>query len=277
MREYLQAIARTRGIPLHGTFELTPLCNLDCRMCYVHLSASQLEKTGGSLLTTAQWKQIMEQAADAGMLHATLTGGEALTYPGFDELYLYLLSRGVGVTLKSNGLLLTDSRVDFFRRHPVEGIQITLYGADQETYETVTGVRGFDAALAGIERVKAAGIPLEVNLTPTKPALANMEKLLKLVDSLDVPVGISTGLYPARAETGRSVMDLQPSLEDYITLYQTRARLRGQKLVPRPADSLPVPGGGGQEPVRGLPCGGGRSSFAVHWNGRIHPGLSMDQ
>lgn len=25
------------GIPISGTFELTPRCNFDCKMCYVHL------------------------------------------------------------------------------------------------------------------------------------------------------------------------------------------------------------------------------------------------
>lgn len=276
LREYLQAVARERNIPLHGTFELTPLCNLNCKMCYVHLSESQLEQSGEKLLTVDQWKHIMEQAVDAGMVTATLTGGEALTYPGFDELYLYLLSRGVSVTIKSNGLLMTESRVAFLKQHPVEGVQITLYGADNDTYETVTGVRGFDAALAGIKRVKAAGIPIEVCLTPTKPALSGMEKLLALVDSLDVPVGISSGLYPAREETGRDVMALQPSLDDYVDLYKARARLKHRELVPLNADTLPPPGGGGHEPVHGLPCGGGRSSFAIHWNGRIHPCLSLD-
>ena len=39
-REFLAMIQeRTReaDIPYSGSFELTPLCNLDCKMCYVHL------------------------------------------------------------------------------------------------------------------------------------------------------------------------------------------------------------------------------------------------
>lgn len=31
-------IARENDTPISGYFELTPLCNLDCKMCYVHLS-----------------------------------------------------------------------------------------------------------------------------------------------------------------------------------------------------------------------------------------------
>ena len=29
--------AFAKGIPISGTFELTPRCNISCKMCYVHL------------------------------------------------------------------------------------------------------------------------------------------------------------------------------------------------------------------------------------------------
>ena len=276
VREYLQAKARYEGIPWHGTFELTPLCNLSCVMCYVHLSKEQLVQSGRAILTAEQWKHIMEQAIDAGMMNATLTGGECLTHPAFDELYLYLLDHGIGVTIKSNGLLMTEERVQFFKEHPPEGVQITLYGADNDTYEKVTGVRGFDAAIAGIRRVKDAGIPLEVCVTPTKPAFANMEKLLTLIDSLDVPVGISSMLFEPREETGRQTKPLQLSLDEYVQLYKMRARLKHRTLIPQCGENVPKVGSGKHEPIVGIPCGGGQCSFAVHWNGRIHPCLSMD-
>ena len=41
--EYLHAKAARQGIPLSGTFELTPLCNMNCRMCYVRMSREQQE------------------------------------------------------------------------------------------------------------------------------------------------------------------------------------------------------------------------------------------
>ena len=36
--EYLYRKASAAGVPLSGTFELTPVCNMDCKMCYVRLS-----------------------------------------------------------------------------------------------------------------------------------------------------------------------------------------------------------------------------------------------
>ena len=45
--EYLHAKAARLGIPLSGSFELTPLCNLQCRMCYVRMTRAQQEAWGG--------------------------------------------------------------------------------------------------------------------------------------------------------------------------------------------------------------------------------------
>ena len=57
-------------------------------MCYVHLNAEQLK--GQKLLSAEQWEKIMSEAIEAGMLYASLTGGECLASPNFDRLYLYL-------------------------------------------------------------------------------------------------------------------------------------------------------------------------------------------
>ena len=120
---YLEKKARIQGVPLSGEFELTPMCNLNCKMCYVHLSPEQMNNR--ELLTVEQWKDLMYQAYKAGMLHATLTGGECLTYPGFRELFLYLHSLGCEVSVFTNGALLNKDWIDFFKQHTPAEIQRT--------------------------------------------------------------------------------------------------------------------------------------------------------
>ena len=105
VNQYLSLKARFNDTPISGTFELTPLCNLDCRMCYVHLNANQL-KPSERLLTVAEWKSIAKQCVDAGMMYVTLTGGECLTYPQFKELYLYITTLGIQPDVMTNGRLL---------------------------------------------------------------------------------------------------------------------------------------------------------------------------
>lgn len=43
LSQYLEFKAREQGVPLMGHFELTPYCNLDCKMCYVHMCPDQMQ------------------------------------------------------------------------------------------------------------------------------------------------------------------------------------------------------------------------------------------
>ena len=60
----LQERTREADIPYHGSFELTPLCNLDCKMCYVHLQDPSVKHR---MLSGKQWLSIIQQAIDEGM------------------------------------------------------------------------------------------------------------------------------------------------------------------------------------------------------------------
>ena len=270
MNRYISVHARQNGIPIHGLFELTPLCNLDCKMCYVHLNREALQKSGGKMLTADQWIRIMEQAINGGMLEAVLTGGEALTHPDFDKIFLYLQNHGVQVILKTNGRLLTKERVDFFSCHPPKEIQITLYGADEETYEKVTGHRCFQDVMEAIQRVKSAGLFLSISITPNHYMKDNIEGLLNLVNSLETPYLINSELSPPRQETGRNNDGMDLTLDEYMHLYKVLARLKNRQLKPQceNREEWKQPE---SKPILGLPCGGGRDSFAVRWDGRMYP------
>ena len=113
---HLDFRAREKGIPISGKFELTPLCNFNCKMCYVHLNADQLSQ---SVLPVETWKDLIHQAWNAGMINARLTGGECLAYPGFEELFLYLHSLGCTVNVLTNGFLLDENCIENSRRSGV--------------------------------------------------------------------------------------------------------------------------------------------------------------
>ena len=93
LKRHIQFKAREKHVPVCGIFELTPLCNLSCKMCYVHLDKEQMG--GKELLPVETWISIIDQAIDAGMLYANITGGECLTYSGFvgSKRYIYISNR----------------------------------------------------------------------------------------------------------------------------------------------------------------------------------------
>ena len=47
-----------KKIPLSGTFELSPVCNFDCRMCYVRKSPEEVKCHNRKMLNLEQWKKI---------------------------------------------------------------------------------------------------------------------------------------------------------------------------------------------------------------------------
>lgn len=266
VQRFLDSKARERGVPLSGTFELTPLCNLDCKMCYVHLEKEQMR--GAQLLTVDQWKNIMKQAVDNGMMYARLTGGECLTYPGFKELYLYLRSMGVETGILTNGVLLDQEMVDFLKENKPAGIQITLYGASEEGYERVTGRRQFAAVMQNIRRVMDAGIPLNVVTTPSE-FMTDGEEIVRLMHAMGMPMTINSGLMAPRKETGRNLKSVD--MDVYISMAKLKVALSGEMLETEcDPEELPDSGGSGGAAF-GVRCGAGRSCFSIDWRGGMKP------
>lgn len=266
IRSFLGFKAREQGIPYSGSFELTPLCNLDCKMCYVHLSKAQLE--GAPLLTIDKWKDLMVQAKEAGMREATLTGGECLTYPGFDEIFLFLQSMGVDITVYTNGILLNEEKVRFFQKHPPAQVQLTLYGSSEEAYERVTGRRVFSTVMENLRRADEARLPLKIALTPSRFMEEDAEGLSRLAQSTGLRYSINACLFDPRENTGRSGQSLDASLETYIKMYRMKRIHNKEKIVPMKECDLPLPNTGG-EPRKGVRCAAGRGMFEVNWQGRM--------
>lgn len=267
MRRFLGFRAREKNQPISGAFELTPLCNLDCKMCYVHLKREQLH--GAELLPADRWMEIMRQAIDAGMLFATLTGGECLTYPGFRDLYRFLRDRGVEVGILSNGLLMDADMVEFLKRNPPAAIQITVYGASEEAYERVTGRRAFARVMQNVRALRDAELPLCIAVTPNA-YMKDGAALLRLLHGEGLPFSINAGLMQPRAETGRALADA--GLDAYVDLLKLALELKGEAAEPEcDPDALPDGGGAQSAPERGVRCGAGRSGFSIDWQGNMYP------
>lgn len=266
VRRFLSAKAWEKKIPISGAFELTPLCNLDCKMCYVHLNREQM--AGQDILPASTWIHLIDQAIDAGMIYATLTGGECLTHSGFREIYLHLRNRGIQVSVLTNGVLIGEDPawLDFFKRNPPASMQITLYGSNEDTYERVTGRRAFVKAMTAAQSIHGMQIPLNVALTPNLYLLDDLPDLLRMVEELGFHISINCGLFSARKDTGREGISCDISPEAYVALYLLQRSIKG---IPPPqrCDLLEGPyvceGQDGNE----IPCGTGRCHFSINWKG----------
>lgn len=270
--DFFEFSSRNKGIPLHGTFELTPLCNLNCKMCYVHLNSEQFDKA--QLLPLSTWKYFIDEAYECGMRKASLTGGECLTHPLFDDIYLYLHNKGVRINVLTNGILLDESRVEFFKKHCPKSIQVTVYGSSNEAYEKVTGIRAFDVVEKNVLLAKNAGLKIKIAITPSRFMLGDFEAVLETVDRLGVPYSVNAFLTTPRKNTGRENEDV--SVEDYIKIYKKRNELRHYDDEPFTIDPAELPEPSSSSVChQGLRCGAGRSAFLIKHDGTMAPCLSL--
>ena len=268
--EYLNIKARKQGVPLIGQFELTPLCNFNCKMCYVHLTKEQMHDQ--PLLTVDQWKEIIRQACEAGMIRATISGGECLTYPGFKEIYLYLQELGCEIEVLTNGALIDEEWVHFFQEHMPIQMQITLYGGDEEAYERVTGQRKYKTVVENIRLLNEAHIPVKLTVTPNKYLGEGVFETIRIGKSINKACLINAALFSPREETGRSDHEDDLDIDTYIRIYNYRDELDGREYHEVPEEKLPPIGGNSHECKEcGLKCGGGRSSFDIDWKGVMTP------
>lgn len=267
VRKFLNFKARDKAIPISGSFELTPLCNLDCKMCYVHLQKEQMH--GAPLLSTETWKGIMQQAIDAGMMYARVTGGECLTYPGFRELYLFLREKGIETAILSNGILMDEETAAFLKENPPAAVQISLYGTSEDAYERVTGRRCFGIVTENIQRLRDLEIPVVIAVTPNA-YMEDGEEIIRFLHREQIPYSINAGILQPREETGRALADAD--LDSYISMIKLRASFRGTDLEAEiDPESLPDPNVEQGSSVCGVTCGAGRSGFSVDWRGDMHP------
>lgn len=266
MRDRLVSISKERKCPVLGHFELTSRCNLDCKMCYVHtnnsLDISQRE------LSTDQWKRIFDEAYDLGMVYASLSGGECLLRKDFKELYLHLWNKHVYVTVLTNGTLLNDEYVEFFKTYMPDMIQISLYGSSEEGYLNVTGHKGFEKAINAISALEAAGIDVRVAVTPSKYMGDDFIKIYELC--------IERGFYAPFMEIllienrdNPQKSDYFLSQEDIISLSIRRHELK-KPVVPF-LDAPSFCGPLNKPAKKGLVCNAGNCLATVTWDGYMHP------
>ena len=259
-------------VPLHGIFELTPLCNFNCKMCYVHLDKKQF--SGHNLLPVSQWKQLADFARDAGMMTLALTGGECLTYPDFDELYIHLVSSGVKVLIMSNGYFIDKNRIKLFQEYKPLMIQVSIYGSSEDAYERVTGVRAFSRVYENILNIRDAGLKISLSITPSKYMRNDIENLINLAEKIHIKYGVNPQLMLPREETGRTKEDL--SVDEYLNIYRFLKSIHNEDIHTVDWSRIPEENHGGPQRY-GIRCGAGRSSFGIKYDGTMCPCLSLTE
>ena len=282
LTEYLHRKASAMLLPLSGTFELSPVCNFSCRMCYVRKTQKQVNESPRRILTLEDWLEIARQAKEAGTLYLLLTGGEPLLWPDFWKLYEALVDMGFIVSINTNGSLIDEEAIARFRRRPPRRVNITLYGGSDATYLSLCGAEGVlskvDRAIRGL---RAAGIPVKLNCSLTPYNAGDLEWIVDYAKSLEVGLALVTYMFPPirRDESMIGVNDrftAEEAAEHHMRyLRYSRDPETYQQLLQGILEGTVEPPGleeGCVDPVDGkIRCRAGKASFWITWDGWLLP------
>lgn len=260
-------------IPTSGSFELTPRCTLDCKMCYVHLTKDQM--AFDSELTTEEWINIIDDAVENGLLFAVVTGGECMLHPGFREIYLHLLEKHVMITLNSNATLINDEWIEFFKAYRPAKFQVSIYGNTEDGYEKITGFRMCEKVKNNVLKLKEAGINIQVAITCCKYNYDEALDIVRFCNEHSIHNHFNTSLREANDETERKMDDFGLSIEEDIDIWKRSYAYAGRECIPpeQPFDDGVPPLQDKVSP--GLQCSAGRNNYAICWNGMMQGCLSF--
>ena len=280
-KQLFQKASRAK-LPISGTFELSPVCNFDCKMCYVRQTHEQVARHHRKMLTLEQWKELADQAASQGMLYLLLTGGEPFLWPDFWELYEYLIKKGFVISINSNGSLLNDEAIARLKKMPPSRINITLYGSGEDTYKRLCQAsNGYEKVVYAIEKLQEAGILVKLNCSLTPYNVKDLARMVAFAEERKLILEVNSYMFPPlRKDPKRIGENDRFTPEEAAFWHIERYRLqygeeRYIRFLEGIVDGLAVPMGLDEscyDPLDGkVQCRAGTASFWISWDGYMLP------
>lgn len=217
--------------PMAMLAELTHRCPLACPYCSNPLDLAKANEE----LTTEQWIDIFRQAADLGVLHLHLSGGEPAARRDLVELTRAAASFDLYSNLITSGVGLNKNRIKDLADAGLDHVQLSIQGSSPISADRVGGYKGgYDRKIAVAGWVMDSGIPLTVNAVCHKQNMDQLDEMLDLAVQLGARrIEIATVQFHGWAERNRR--QLMPTKEQVLKANQTVAeaskRLEGTLVI----------------------------------------------
>ncbi len=186
------------------------VCNLACTHCFV--SCSPTNHTH-EILTLAEVRRYLDEAARLGVREYYFTGGEPFLNPEMEAILAATLEVGPATVL-TNGLLLDPGRCARLKALADASdysldFRVSLDGWDEASNDPIRGAGTFEKILAGIRNLHAAGLNPVITVTEVCEEAAGdegKERFFALLRSLEIerPRLKILPVFRIGAEAGRS-------------------------------------------------------------------------
>lgn len=213
------------------TWGVTHPCNLRCVHCYDVVDYRRQD------LNTVDALDVIQRLAWVGVGFVVFSGGEPLLRKDLFDLMLACQSAGMKFGMRSNATLVTQETAGILRQLGLAVIGVSLDGATAETHDAVRGPGSFQKTMQGIALLRAADIPMNIEVVLSR---RNVHQSLACVE-LAEQLGVQEINFSALTPQGRGAW-LREDYLDYPTWREVTTSLyqasQTSKMTVSPACAL---------------------------------------
>ncbi len=175
-REYVQLEpSACERAPLGLLAELTHRCPLQCPYCSNPLEMDCVDAE----LTTDEWRDVMRQAGEIGVLQLHLSGGEPTLRQDLEEIVKAAVGSGLYTNLITSGVTLTRNRLAGLAKIGLDHVQLSIQDTDPDNADRIAAYRGGAAKKREVARwVTELGLPLTINIVVHRQNIENLPAMI---------------------------------------------------------------------------------------------------
>jgi radical SAM protein with 4Fe4S-binding SPASM domain len=250
--------------------QLTRACNLSCRHCSVS-AGSRCEDE----LTIKEVKELINQLSALGAIYVVFTGGEPLLKDNLIHLVEYTVSKGLRVSIDTNGTLLSSELAKELKNAGVSTIQVSVDG-NREVHDSIRGEGAYEKAVNGIRNSIQEGVYTTVNFTISRLNQNDLQGVIKLSRELGAKKLTMERFAPTGR--GREIMDMALDPKEFKNRLETLSAAKG--IITNSSDPLAVftkeglPESYSKDELKKRICGGctaGIAAITISYDGEVYP------
>lgn len=166
--------------PIKLTISYTHTCNLDCRVCYARCGREPSTRE----LPGDEWKRVIDDALESGVISIMFEGGEPLIRPDFPDVLRHCASRAM-TRLRTNATLIDHAMASTLRAANLGDALVDVLGGCEATHDALTLSPGSHRRLLhGIAALRSAGIPVTLLTILNRRNASELQSILELGRSI---------------------------------------------------------------------------------------------
>jgi PqqA peptide cyclase len=160
--------------------ELTYACPLHCVYCSNPVDFARRHDG----LDTGDWRRVLRQAEELGVVQVNFTGGEPLLRADLEALVEEARALDLYSNLITSGVPLERGRLERLRRLGLDNVQVSIQDSRPAESDRVAGRESFEQKLRVARWVKELGFPLTMNTVLHRENLARIGEVIALAEEL---------------------------------------------------------------------------------------------